>query len=516
MSLGRRIYQLRWLVVSLWIAVAAGLGCFVHPADSTVGESTDLLPSDTAIHVALGEMSRHFGGNAALSTVAVVFERPDSALTADDLAKIESIAGQIAHPRDGDISGPELAQISIMTPAALAVAGNANPLISPDGHAAIISISLPFNYITKQAARVAQHVQNVVLAQSLPPGLSAAVTGSAGFGYDYAIATQRSHQKTLVVTLISVIVILLLVYRARCAAAIPLAGISVAAVIALKFLTLGEAFGVHSGTAEEIFTFVLLYGGGVDYSLLFMSRYREFLGEGHNHIEAITSALDHSLWTIASSAVMTISGLAMLCFARFTIFRHAGPAVMLALVIAALAAATLVPALLAIVGPRAFWPAKVLKASPDSVKHRWRAWSAISRFVVDHPRIVLVSTLGLLVFPAIQGLNIPWSYDSLTSLKSNYQAARGMEMAQRHWPTGETAPVTVLAVARQPTSPDAWAELCSQFVVSIRAIGDVDNVRSLVAPLGYHVDSAQNAAMVLLGHQKITSQFISPDNRAMR
>ena len=130
-----------------------------------------------------------------------------------------------------------------------------------------------------------------------------------------------------------------------------MAGISIAAVVALKLLMVGEGFGIHSGSAEEIFTFVLLYGGGVDYSLLFISRYREFIGEGRDAADSVALALDASLPAIVSSAVMTVSGLAMLCLARFSIFRHAGPAVMLALVVAALAAATLVPAMLAIVGP---------------------------------------------------------------------------------------------------------------------------------------------------------------------
>lgn len=498
------------------MAAAVLLALFVRPTDSTVGESTDLLPPTTPIHIALNELSKHFGGNAALSTVAVVFERTDSPLAPDDLAQIEDLAQLIAHPKDGDISAAELSQVSILTPASLAITAGANPLISADGHAAIISLSLPFNYVTKQAARVARHVQNVVLAYPLPPGLSVAVTGSAGFGYDYGVATQRSHQKTLIVTLISVIVILLVVYRAPCAALIPLAGISVAAVIALKILTLGETVGVHSGTAEEIFTFVLLYGGGIDYSLLFMSRYREFLSDGKNHIDSITHALDSSLSAIASSAVMTVSGLAMLCFARFSIFRHAGPAVMLALIIAAFAAATLVPALLAIIGPRAFWPAKLSKVSHDAALHRWRVWPAIAKFVVERPRVILIVTVGLLIFPAIQGLSIPWSYDSLTSLKANYQAARGLEMAERHWPVGETAPVTVLAVASRPLSFDEWAELCDRLVASIRAIPDVGNIRSIVAPLGFRASSAENATVSILGREKITSQYISPGSRAMR
>ena len=518
MSIGRRIYRFRWLVVSIWVAAAGWLGLCVFPADPTVGETTDLLPANTPVHVALGELAKYFGERSGLSTVAVVFERVDGPLSGADLAQIETVGRLIRQPSAGDIPARELADITVRTPASLAMAGTSNPLISQDGRAAIISMSLPYNYITKPAARVARHVQNVVAGFSLASGLSAAVTGSAGYGYDYAIAMERSHRKTSIVTLVSVIVILLLVYRAPGAALIPLAGISIAAVVALKLLTLGEGFGIHSGSAEEIFTFVLLYGGGVDYSMLFMSRYREFLDEGCDAADTVALALDASLSAIASSAVMTVSGLAMLCFARFSIFRHAGPAVMLALVVAALAAATLVPAMLAIIGPRAFWPAKVGKPGPDGERGpaRGPVWPAIARLVVHRPWVIMAATFGVLLLPAVRGLNVSWSYDSLTSLKSNYQAPRGMEMAERHWPTGETAPVTVLAAADRPHAPDSWAALCNRLIAGIRTVSDVADIRGLAAPLGLHVKPVENAEVLLLAHDKAAAEFLSPDDRAMR
>ena len=214
MSIGRRIYRLRWLVVSIWVAAAAWLGLGVFPADPTVGETTDLLPANTPVHVALGELAKHFGEKSGLSTVAVVFERTGGPLSDADLAQIEILGRLVGRPSAGDISARELGDITVRTPASLALAGTGNPLVSRDRLAAIVSMSLPYNYITKNAARVARHVQNVVAAFGLPPGLSAAVTGSAGYGYDYAIAMERSHRKTSIVTVASVIVILLLVYRA--------------------------------------------------------------------------------------------------------------------------------------------------------------------------------------------------------------------------------------------------------------------------------------------------------------
>ena len=184
--------------------------------DPTVGESSDLLPPDVPVHIALDQMSRHFGDKSGLSSIVIVFECRDAPLTPDDLADVEHIAASISRPLPGETITDELTNISIRTPASLALAGKGNPMISDDGHAALISVSLPYNFITKQASRLVKHTQELVAEYPLRPGLSASVTGSAGYGYDYGVAMQRSDHKTFVVTLLSVVVILLLVYRADC------------------------------------------------------------------------------------------------------------------------------------------------------------------------------------------------------------------------------------------------------------------------------------------------------------
>ena len=165
----------------------------------------------------------------------------------------------------------------------------------------------------------------------------------------------------------------------------PLAAISIAAGVVFKLLALGERFGLHSGTAEQIFTFVLLYGAGVDYSLLLMSRFKEFLDQGRSAADSVALALDASAGAIISSAAMTVSGLIMFCFARFSVFRNAGPAVVLALVMAALASVTLVPAMLAIIGPVVFWPANRRDSQTTSRVPRRRFWTAVAQFVVPRP-----------------------------------------------------------------------------------------------------------------------------------
>ena len=235
-------------------------------------------------------------------------------------------------------------------------------------------------------------------------GLAAAVSGSAGFGHDYAVAAKISHRRTIRVTLVAVVVILLAVYRTPVAPLVPLGAISLAAVVALKGLTLATHLGLNVGTAEEIFVFVLLYGAGVDYTMLLVSRYREMLTEGARPDRAAAGALTISFPAILASACTVTVGLAMMSFARYSIFRTAGPAVALALAVAMLASVTLAPALLGILGAWLFWPARPGSAAPTGPSPRSRQlWPLVARAVTARPILVMAITVAAFAAPAVAG-----------------------------------------------------------------------------------------------------------------
>ena len=61
-----------------------------------------------------------------------------------------------------------------------------------------------------------------------------------------------------------------------------------------------------------------------------------------------------------------------------------------------------------------------------------------------------------LVLPAARGSRINWNYDALFSLKPTYPARQGTEIIERHWPPGEIAPITVLAVTDKPQTDSTW------------------------------------------------------------
>lgn len=511
MSLGRFIYRWRWAVVLFWLAAVVSAFLWKAPAMED-REQASFLPSDSPYGRALEQMRRAFPDRSGLSQAVVVFERHGAALTAADRAAIEAVADR-ARQTGPDLRPGDLDGVHVRSPADIALPSN--PMVSelrPQGQAALILADIPANFITMRSARVVKHIRHMVASTPLPEGLSAAVTGSSGFGYDYAQAAEQSHRSTTLATLAAVVVILLLVYRAPIAAMIPLGAISLAAIVAMNVLALGTLAGMHVGTAEKIFVFVLIYGAGVDYSLLYVSRYREYLGQGVDKAMSAQWALDHSWRAIVASAGTNMAGLLMLCFAQYMIFRTTGPAVAVAMVVALAAALTLVPALVAIAGPRMFWPLRAPQGAP-----RQRLWPAVARVVTARPGMVMALTVALLAAPAWQGYNLRWVYDTFVGLdEDEFEAARGYFMAKRNWSAGEVTPLSVLVCFDRPLTGQQSRQFSQELAGQVQSVAGIETVRSLAQPLGPKVNVATQLLLSTVGQGRVEQEFVSPDRCSLR
>ncbi len=508
--------------MAAWILTAGLMAWLIAPADTSGPGQATYLPDDSRYAEAIRVVREHFPSRGGLSSAVVVFERRDGALTEADMTAVESVANAVGRPSDtlqpGDMDG-----VTVRSPADVALPRNPltgrpvadNPQVSPDRQATLIVVGIPANFITTRASRIVDHARQALAGRDLPRGLSAAVTGSGAFGHDYAVAAERSSRSTLWVTLAAVVLILLAVYRAPLAAGAALGAISLAAVVALSLLAAATHVGVQAGTAERIFVIVLLYGAGVDYSLMLISRYRETLAE-RPHAEALPEAMRATLGAIVASGGTDAAGLMMLCLAGFGLFRTTGGAVAMALGVALLAAVTLVPALLAVLGRRAFWPAHRRGDASGTGVGRRTVWPRLATTVTRRPVLIGGAVLLLLAAPVIQATRITWVYDTLADLAPHYGAVRGLRMAKRHWPVGEIAPVSVLLESDKPLKAGEWLELTSRATAAASAVDGVRNVRSLTQPIGAGLDPVAATLVATLGAGQARAQYVSDDTRAMR
>src|SRR5439155_21122499 len=135
---------------------------------------------------------------------------------------------------------------------------------------------------------------------------------------DLITASASSLDHTTLATVVLVIVILLMVYRAPLLALVPLVTIGVSVWVALHLLALCTLIpGFYLVNISQVFAVVMLYGAGTDYCLFLIGRYREELGRGRPPEQAISKSVSFVGEALAASAGTVICGLSLMALAQF-------------------------------------------------------------------------------------------------------------------------------------------------------------------------------------------------------
>jgi RND superfamily putative drug exporter len=240
-------------------------------------------------------------------------------------------------------------------------------------------------------------------------------------------------------------------------------------------------------TTTKIFIVVILFGAGTDFCLFLIARFKEELEHGHKLKSASSKSLAAVTDALIASALTTILGLGMMFFADFGKYRNSGPVIGLCLFVTLIACLTLAPALLRAFGSWIFWPLKVTARTSEHPPTIFdRGWQRLARVIVAYPLPILVGSVLILFPAAYHGF---WSgdhvtYDFLSGLADSAPSKAGTKLLQRHFPVGESGPLTVL-VKREGSDfttkagQEKLRELADDLYVT-----DVASVRCLVDPLG--------------------------------
>ncbi len=208
------------------------------------------------------------------------------------------------------------------------------------------------------------------LAHRRHPGLHSYVTGPGGIAADLEHVADEAAKTLLIATLGLVLVLLLVVYRAPVLALLPLLAVGTAYLVAVGIAYLLIEAGAIVVNAEGTFLLlVLVFGAGTDYSLLLIHRYREELGRGVAPGTALPRALAESVRPIAASAGTVIAAMLVLLLADLESTHWLGPVLAIGIAVMLAAALTLLPAVLSLLGGRAFWPGA--GAEPRERDRRW-------------------------------------------------------------------------------------------------------------------------------------------------
>jgi putative drug exporter of the RND superfamily len=430
----------RWATVAVWLVLGvAGLVARMQISEVTSAGQSSFLPANAESTRAVDLLQRDFKGGADVP-VLIVFER-NGGLTGADLNAIGRLgnglerlglagATPVLAPFSGQAKQPlgDVAQI----------ARGVGP-ISRDGKAALVAVGIDADdrgALVKGVAKIRAY-----LAAHRRAGLSSYVTGPGGMTADLERVADDAGRTLLFATLGLVLLLLLLVYRAPVLALLPLLAVGTAylTAIGIAYLLI-QAGAITVNTEGTMLLLVLIFGAGTDYSLLLIHRYREELEAGRESSTALPAALTASVRPIAASAGTVIAAMLVLLLADLESTHWLGPVLAVGIAVMLAAALTLLPAVLALLGHRAFWPARG-SAEPGERGHRW---ARVAGLVRRRPRTIVIAVFAGLLVLALGNLIDHDTIGFGQGETHSTESSRGNEVLDEHFPPGLGSPLTAV------------------------------------------------------------------------
>ncbi|MDY6054906.1 MMPL family transporter [Micrococcus sp.] len=332
-------------LVLVWVAVM-GLGgpTFGRISEVSSNDQSTFLPASAESTLA-GERAAAFRAGTRIPAVIV-----GEASTADAASALPVLT--VLGERLGEVAG---------------VAEVVGPIPSEDGRAVqYLALIASGPDAPREAADVVADLRAVLAdpaaADGALTGTVAAsadwhVAGPAGLAADLGGAFAGIDGLLLLVALVVVFVILVAVYRSVLLPVLVLLTSTAAlcaAILAVYWMARADWIQLN-GQAQGILS-ILVIGATTDYCLLLVARHREELERRERVGEALAAAVRGSFGAISASAATVAAALLILLVSDLNSNRSLGPIAASGIVFAWLAALTLLPALLQLLGRAAFWP----------------------------------------------------------------------------------------------------------------------------------------------------------------
>ncbi|MBI4504875.1 MAG: MMPL family transporter [Chloroflexi bacterium] len=450
-ALGRAATRHRWQIVGVWLALLAAALPLALRAPSVLqvgGFSSDQIESAVTRRVLLEDLD--YAGSGLL----VIFR--SATRDADDprfaAAMREALRDVATLPQVKGITYPD----------------EAPQQVGHSGRTAYALIRL-----TAQPQR-AVRLLDEIRARMRPTELEATLAGGLAFYADIERLSEEDLRRAELIALPFALLALLLVFRTVVAAALPAAvgGASVAVGLAVVYL-LAQRFDLSIFALNV--TTMLGLGLGVDYALFLVSRFREELRQ-RAPPDAVAAAVATAGRAIFFSGSIVFVGLLALTTFDFMMLRSIGVAGAIVVAMCVLAALTLLPALLALLGPRV----DLGRVLPQR-EGRGRLWAALAEHVMRRPVAVLLTVALLLVALGAPFLRVRLSSPDASILPPDTPSRQGFELLRREFGAGELGPVLIAVKTVGPvTAPESLSALYD-FTQRIAADPRVARVDSIVS-----------------------------------
>ncbi|MFY0510505.1 MMPL family transporter [Streptomyces anulatus] len=422
--------SIRWLIpvvlLIAWLGIGGGLGPYAGKlGEVATNDQAAFLPQN-AESTQVIDAQKAFQQNETLPAIVVWTSAEKDAPVSDE--QREAATGALASLAGGD-----------------GVVGAPSPALPSKDGLALQGIVQLSPGLGDELPTVLERIDE---AGASVPGTTVQLAGPAASQADLSDAFAGIDGLLLGVALITVLVILLLVYRSVLLPFVIILGavFALALSCAIVYVLADHDIVRVDGQVQGILS-ILVIGAATDYALLLTARFREELAVHGDRFAAMRVALRESFGPITASAATVAAGLLALLLSDLTNNRALGPVGAIGIVCSVLSALTFLPAALVLLGRKAYWPAKP-KPADDKVSGGHGIWHKVAALVDRAPRKVWATTLAALIVcaafaPTLTSKGVPLDEIFVNDAPS----VAAQETLSEHFPGGSGNPAVIIAAA---------------------------------------------------------------------
>ena len=450
-ALTRWVLDHKRLVLGLWLAVTIAAFAAIGPAGSALSQQFS-VPGREGFETNK-ELAAIYGSGGDVAPIVPVVTLPHGK-TVDSSGVRAQLEAAVARVK----SALPKARV-----ASYASTGD-RAFVSDDGRTTFALVYIPAKGGVDQGQREAR------LAEKALAGVTVGGSPVEVTGLDALRAAPGDNEGTgtgvLLGTLLAALgalLVLVFVFRSF-TALLPLVMALVA--IPTTFLLVWPVASVTDVSVIVQFLVALVgLGIAIDYALLVVVRWREERQQPNVTNEAaVRNAMQHAGSAVVFSGTTVAISLLALLAVPIPALRSIGIAGLLIALVSVAVAITLLPAVLATIGPKLDWPRNQRDARAS------RGWSAWARLVVRHRWIAAATATAALVALVIAAFSIQFGNPRADSLAQSGGPRVGLEKLEESGiGTGPLSPFEALVHSGDPAAV-------------ARALGQVDGVRSAATP----------------------------------
>ena len=457
-------------VAILWVVVSFGFGFFaprVETALSGAGWQANGSESVQARQL----IQANFGGLSS-SALMVVVHSPGRTTTDPTFRATVSRVEQLLR------ASPKVA--SVVTP-------RAGTSISVDGHTAIVLAGAEGDPTAMVA--VADKLKSKLHAAGTPD-VGVSLTGASGMWSDFNTANRTAMMKSELFSWPVTLAILVLAFGSLVAAGLPLM-LTILGLVAsaglLSLLTHGFEISIWAMNFALMFALAL----GIDYALFVVNRFRgAYFGSKLDARDAVAVAMDTAGKAVLFSGVTVLISLSAVMLVPSPAFRSMALGIMLSVLFVLAATLTLLPAVLAKLGPRV--DALPLKWV-HSGEHRSQAFARWGERLWRHPHVYGPAATLVLVLLALPVVGLKTGMPSIKVVPKHDSSRIGYAQVQQAFGAG--APGTLQIVGpRQNAAAVASVVRHDSGIASVSAIQPGDSGLALIQAIPNADRSARRSA----------------------